>query len=130
MKIRHLFFLLLLSGIFCCPLSAQNLKSPLKTFKSLVKAIQKRDIDTYRNCWAENRVEKEGMISTLEEKPEEWDELQGIFRGKLTLTGQGTETRNGKTFYKGRVKSPDADQGGIGNLTMVKEGKKWKMYSW
>lgn len=132
MKIQHLIlFALLLVATACGKSSKTQFGTPEETFATLQEAIKNKDLTLYEQCWDPERKEKEGSVSQLRDKEGLWEELQGIFKGPQTL-GDGNEsvTDDGRTKKKFEITAPEAEQGGIGAITMVKNGDKWQMYSW
>ena len=53
-------------------------------------------------------------------------ELQGVFRGPQELTVE----RGGGDRAKGHVVAPEAEGGGIGGLTFVREDGRWVIKAW
>ena len=130
---KNLAISMLLSLLFW-GLNAQNPnegKTPIQTFKKLVKVIKARDLAAYKLLWAEEQLEKEGMYSNLQSDPKEWDELNRIFKGPQKFTKPGTfKERDGEPHFKTKIIAPKAEGGGIGNISMVQREGKWLMYSW
>jgi hypothetical protein len=104
--------------------------TPEGTFATLCQAIQNKDAGLYRDCWDPSRVEREGSLSKLESNPELWEELQGIFKGPQKLKSEVKDKRLGKDKIKFEVEAPEAEQGGIGAITMIEIDGEWKMYTW
>lgn len=113
-----------------CKGQSGKFDTPEATFETLQEAIRNKDMELYKQCWDPSRVEKEGSVSQLESKPELWAELQGIFKGPQKLSERREEENEGRSMVRFKVEAPEADQGGIGGITMVKMDKEWKMYTW
>ena len=105
--------------------------TPEGTFDALVASIKARDLDAYATCWYTGTAEREGMISRIKEDPKLWDELNAMFKGKLTLVAGRTYEIEEGTIKKFEVKAPEVPKGdGIGGISMIKVGEIWKMYHW
>ncbi len=105
---------------------SQEMTTPKSTFKILLEAIEEKDLEAYKACWSEDRLEKEGMYSKLKNDDSLWEELQYVFSGPQKMKG-------GKCYgdkYRVTIKSPKVGKDGIGNMTMIKIDGKWKMHSW
>lgn len=105
---------------------SQDMATPKSTFNLLLEAIENEDLEAYKKCWSEDRLEKEGMYSKLKNGTESWKELQYIFSGRQKM--KGGDFRGDK--YSVTIKSPKVGKDGIGKITMIKVGDEWKMYNW
>ncbi len=114
--------------VFAVSANAQDFSTPKKTFKYLLKCIEKEDIENYKKCWSERALEREGMYSKLKNNPKKWSELHDIFTGPQKMTN--LQWNDEKTRLKASVKAPKAKHGGIGAIGMVKEEGEWKMRNW
>lgn len=114
----------------CSPSNYGSMDTPEATFNTLRKAIADRDLEMYTRCWHPDRKEREGMVSKLKDKPERWDELNGFFKGKVTIGEMDRFERDGKKMCKMQIEAPDADGGGLGGVTMINVDGKWLMYGW
>ena len=95
-------------------------------FATLLHAINNRDMDLYRQCFAADSLEREGMASRLESDPAQWEELQAIFRGPQTpVINDQNEERASVS-----VTAPEAMGGGIGGMRFVKENGRWVVSNW
>lgn len=106
----------------------QDLSSPQAAFDALVAAIKARDFDAYFQCFTLNAHSggESGLGRFGQNRDETWAELQGIFRGPLTLEIK----RRRDNMAGGRVEAPEAEQGGIGGLTFEFEREGWRIRSW
>lgn len=104
---------------------------PQDTLDDLVEAIRAKDIAAYEALWYPSRAEDEAQASKLKADPGMWDELQSMFKGSHTLVEEAEREEDGKRLKKFDVKSPDVPEGdGIGIISMILDGDRWKMYSW
>jgi hypothetical protein len=123
--------LLLLLAQQCGSQSTSLAGSPETTFSQLVAAIRAKDIGKYKDCWYEERAEREGMVSRFASDPALWDELAKLVQGEVKLIPDGEEEVQGMKMKKFVVDSPDVPKGeGLRGISMVKVGDTWKMYHW
>jgi hypothetical protein len=103
--------------------------SPRRAFETLLRAVRERDIALYKSCFTEEALKGEAEIARFERDPEGfWTELQGVFRGPQTLNLPDPLPAEGPV--KGRVEAPEAEHGGIGTVSFLREGGRWKIHRW
>lgn len=117
--------LTILASVFA---QAQDFSTPQNTFETLLKAIQNEDLELYRQCWADESLEDEGMYTDFKEDPQLWEELHGIFKGPQSLK-QNQPDPEAKKFTT-TIVAPEGEGGGIGSITMILVGDEWKMHNW
>ncbi|MCU0723315.1 MAG: hypothetical protein MUC63_06835, partial [Planctomycetes bacterium] len=103
--------------------------SPREAFETMVRAVRGKDLGLYKSCFTEEALKGEAGLELFEKDPEKfWAELGATFKGPQTLTLEGPLPEEGRV--KGKVEAPEADRGGIGTLTFLKEGGRWKIHRW
>lgn len=131
------YILAILVSLVCLPAKSQDVaatspdfSSPESTFEVLVKAIRTKDMELYKQCWDPARLEKEGLVERLLEKPETWEYLQGYAVGDVKLLdGEKFYNQVRRKMWQYSVYAPHAPQK-LETVTMVRNGKRWQMYSW
>ena len=127
-KLKKIFFLAVLMFAFpFCSDASIDLSTPKATFKAVVKAVQDKDIKTYKKCFSDGAIKKgEAMIKKFDRNPDAfWSELQGIFKGP-----QSIDVKINGNMAKGSVTAPEAQGGGIGGMSFEKVGDQWKIRGW
>ncbi len=107
------------------PSAAGDRTTPHATWETLRAAVAARDLDTYAACFVEASREREGAVGELRVNPGLWEELDGLLQGPQQLTAEISGDR-----ARCRVEAPEADDGGIGGLTMERVGGEWLIASW
>ena len=117
-------------GLLSCSNSGSqtDLNTPEATFNTIVQAIQDKDINTYKNCFTDEAIERgEPQLKDYERDPDRfWQELQGLFKGPQSIE----ITMRSDTEAGGSVTAPEADGGGIGGMTFQKINSQWKIQGW
>ncbi len=107
---------------------AADFASPEDTLRSVIRAINERDIAAYKQCFGPTAITRDELgIGRYTSNPDRfWSELEGTFRGPQTLVVETIED----AFAKGSVTAPEAEGGGIGSIAFERVGGEWKIRAW
>ncbi len=110
------------------PELTRDFASPEDTLRTLIRAIEHRDIEAYKQCFGPTAIARDelGMGRYTSNPDRFWSELEGTFRGPQTLVVEMRED----AFAKGSVTAPEAEGGGIGSIAFERVASGWKIRNW
>lgn len=123
----YLTFFLLLSTLVSY---SQDYSTPEDTFRTLLISIQTEDLNMFKECWVEDRADKEGMFAALSEDPSKWQELKDKFSGPQELTQMDFVDNKVGSWFISDVSALESESNPIGKISMLLINDQWKMYSW
>ncbi len=84
----------------------------------------------FKECWVEDRADKEGMFASLSEDPSKWQELKDKFSGPQELTQMDFVDNKVGSWFISDITALESESNPIGKISMLLINDQWKMYSW
>ena len=120
--------LMVLAGCKSAPASGADYTTPEATLKTLLHAVQTKDLELYKSCFTSEALRHDRTgLAYLKESPETfWEETGAMLKGPITVENVKVEDNMAMLD----IRAPNSKDPDFKAMDMRRSDGEWKIHRW